>query len=102
MMPTGHEPTLRSSTRAVAEPATAGAGAWPAGSAANRATMERKSGLLPEASLLDWLVNASPASNGRDRLGKASSGAPHRAAADPAAERDLTTAGPALIISECL
>ena len=61
----GEQLTLRDATGAVVDTANAGAGAWPAGSAATHASMERKSGLVPEASLLDWLANASPAQRAR-------------------------------------
>ena len=58
--------------------ANAGGGAWPAGSAATRATMERKSGLLSD-SVLNWLANATTARNGRDGAGSAINGSPRRA-----------------------
>lgn len=53
----------------------ANAGAWPAGSAATHATMDRKSGLSPDGKL-NWLANATTPRNGRDSVGSASSSPP--------------------------
>ena len=74
----GEQLTLRDATGAVVDTANAGGGAWPAGSAATHATMERKSGLVSD-SVLNWLANATTARNGRDGAGSAINGSPRRA-----------------------
>lgn len=68
----GEQLTLRDATGAIVDTANASGGAWPAGSAATHATVERKSGLSPDGKL-NWLANATTPRNGRDSVGSASS-----------------------------